>query len=271
MNYLKDTILFYHAGCPDGFGSAYAFWKKYGDSIDYFAISHEDELPDVTGKKVFFADIAMSREVTLLAAKQAKEITILDHHISAYEKLKDLPYYIYSDKRSGAGMSWEYCHPGVKTSEIVKYVEDRDIWKWEYPESKEILSVVDAAGFTFEAWDDISKELENNKNAVVIKGSAILKYCETTMNRIKKGSHTLNIKGYEVPAINTPFFRSEILMELCLDAPFSAGYHYDGEAFRFSLRSVSEGADVSKIAGLFGGGGHKNASGFSICSLEELK
>ena len=40
--------------------------------------------------------------------------------------------------------------------------------------------------------------------------------------------------------------------------------------FIFSLRSGESGVDVSSVAKKFGGGGHKNAAGFSVSSLEEL-
>jgi nanoRNase/pAp phosphatase (c-di-AMP/oligoRNAs hydrolase) len=45
---------------------------------------------------------------------------------------------------------------------------------------------------------------------------------------------------------------------------FAATY-IDGPKGRiFSLRSTKDGMDVSKIAERFGGGGHKNAAGFTI-------
>ena len=269
---MKDTILFYHGNCPDGFGSAYAFWKKYGDSIDYQAVSHGDDIPDVTGRKVFFADIAMCREITLRVADQAKEITILDHHVSRYDELKDLPYFNYSDSKSGAGMSWEFCHPDKKIPLVIEYVQDRDIWKWGLDFGKEILSVLDSTPFTFQDWDRFESLIQANFMSIVRQGGAILKYCETLMSRIKRDQHTLVIKGHTVPAINTPFFRSELLAELCIGHPFSAGYHYNGEHFIFSLRSYEEGLDVAEIASLFpDGGGHRNASGFKIKTLDELK
>jgi nanoRNase/pAp phosphatase (c-di-AMP/oligoRNAs hydrolase) len=41
--------------------------------------------------------------------------------------------------------------------------------------------------------------------------------------------------------------------------------YYDTEDNRkYSLRSVEGGVDVSEVAALFGGGGHKHAAGFKI-------
>lgn len=268
---MKDTVLFYHANCPDGFGAAYAFWCKYKDTIEYYPISHGDDLPDVTGKTVFFADIAMDRDITIRAAEQAKKIKVIDHHISKYEELKDLPYYIYSSEYSGAGMAWRFCHPNKEMPLVIQYVQDRDIWKWELDHGKEILASLDSLPFTFQDWHAFEADLHEKFDRVCDMGEGILQYCERLMSRIKRDKHTLTIKGHVVPAINTPFFRSEILAQLCIDHPFSAGYHYDGEKFIFSLRSYDEGLDVAEIAAMFpGGGGHRNASGFQVKSLDEL-
>lgn len=264
-------ILFYHAPCPDGFGAAYAFWRKYGDNIEYHPLSHGDTLPDVTGREVFFADIALDRETTLRVAEVAERITILDHHISRYEELKDLSYYHFDNNHSGAMVSWMYLFPEEKPPEIIRFVEDRDIWKWEFEESKKVLAVLDSIPYSFEEWDRFNTMLEMDPEYLLLKGSAILEYCETLMEKIVADAHTIEIRGIRVPAINTPFFRSEILNRLCLDQPFAAGYHYDGEHFVFSLRSTDEGLDVSKIAASFpGGGGHRNASGFRVKSFSEL-
>jgi hypothetical protein len=32
---LTDTVVIYHADCRDGFGAAYAAWKKFGDNASY--------------------------------------------------------------------------------------------------------------------------------------------------------------------------------------------------------------------------------------------
>ena len=91
------------------------------------------------------------------------------------------------------------------------------------------------------------------------------------MKNLLKNSHELNIAGYLVPAINSCFFQSEMGSHLSADNSFAAVYYFDGKEYRFSLRSSNDGVDVSKVAGLFGGGGHRNASGFSVSSLDELE
>ena len=46
--------------------------------------------------------------------------------------------------------------------------------------------------------------------------------------------------------------------------PFAACYWDTPHGRSFSLRSTDEGLDVSAIAGLYDGGGHRNAAGFRV-------
>ena len=57
---------------------------------------------------------------------------------------------------------------------------------------------------------------------------------------------------------------SDLLGLLAKGCPFAAGYQDVGTKRNWSLRSTDEGVDVSKIAEKLGGGGHRNAAGFSI-------
>lgn len=269
----NKPILIYHSPCPDGFGSAYAFWKKYGDDIEYYPYKHGQDLPDVSGREVYFADIAPSIEDALKIESVAKKITILDHHISRYEELKHLDYYHFNNDKSGAIISWNFLFDEEPPA-ILKFVQARDIYTWDMPKAKEVLSYLDSLPYSFEAWDNLNFMLESETYLsvrVASEGAAILRYCEVLMDMIIANAYTVRIRGHEVPVVNTPFFRTEILAKLCIDKPFAAGYHYNGERFCFSLRSDPNGLDVSKIAASFpGGGGHERASGFSVQSLEDL-
>jgi len=74
-------------------------------------------------------------------------------------------------------------------------------------------------------------------------------------------------KTFTVYMINSSMFQSEIGNALVKkeDADFGLVWYYDAEnkEYNVSLRSMDEKADVSKIAKVFGGGGHRNAAGFA--------
>jgi nanoRNase/pAp phosphatase (c-di-AMP/oligoRNAs hydrolase) len=60
-------------------------------------------------------------------------------------------------------------------------------------------------------------------------------------------------------------FSSELGNQLAIKSgTYGATYYHDStDTVRFSLRSVGD-YDVSRLAKIFGGGGHKNASGFKL-------
>jgi oligoribonuclease NrnB/cAMP/cGMP phosphodiesterase (DHH superfamily) len=278
---MRKPILIYHDGCPDGFGAALAFWKKFGDSIEYCPKSHSTKrffgLKEeyLIGREIYMADIAFIREDIEFLMKNA-DITVIDHHKSAEKDSGDLECCHFDMKHSGSVLAWKFCHPGVEVPTLFRYIEDRDLWNFKLNYSKEMLAALDSYDKTFEVWDSLMIQFDNpGEFADILKdGSAILRYTETIMKRIINLAYTTEICGYKVPIVNTPFFSSEIISKLAVNNPFSAGYHFDGENFIFSLRADgnnTESIDVSEIAANFpGGGGHKYASGFSIKDLNDL-
>ncbi len=279
---MQKPILIYHGGCPDGFGAALAFWKKFGDDIEYCPRHHSTDRffglkeKELIGRIIYMADIAFVREDLLFLMEHAEEITVVDHHISAEKDSGDLDCCYFDMDHSGAVLAWKFCHPDVEIPTLLKYVEDRDLWKFELPHAKEVLAALDAYDKTFDQWEDLVERFNSPEKFgnLLKEGDAILRYSETLMKRITNSAYTAKICDYEVPIVNTPFFRSEIVNRLSKDQPFAAGYHFNGEDFIFSLRSDGDNPDsidVSEIAANFpGGGGHKNASGFSIKDLGEL-
>jgi uncharacterized protein len=75
----------------------------------------------------------------------------------------------------------------------------------------------------------------------------------------------MQIGGYNVPIANLPsVFTSDAGHELAQGEAFGGCYWDTPRGRVFSLRSTDSGIDVSEIAKLYGGGGHRNASGFRV-------
>jgi len=266
-------IIIYHANCPDGFGAAWAFWKKYGKNADYHPAIHGEPPPDVTGREVYIVDFSYSREVTETLAESAKKIVILDHHKTAQEALGGLPYFKYDVNHSGAYLAWRYLFGEQNVPNLILMIEDRDLWKWKILDSKILLTVLDSYPYDFKIWDALAPkmELENSEHSrMLLDGIAISTYINSVIKKILKTAHTLNILGQNIPAVNSPYFQSELGASLSLGQPYSCVYTWDGHQYNFSLRSEVNGLDVAEIAKKFGGGGHAKAAGFTVQSLEAL-
>jgi oligoribonuclease NrnB/cAMP/cGMP phosphodiesterase (DHH superfamily) len=106
-------------------------------------------------------------------------------------------------------------------------------------------------------------------NQLEREGTAILRKMDKDIAEfLPLVTRTIDIQGYRVPCANVPYFWcSEVGGILAKGAPFSATYYDAADRRVFSLRSDKDdpkAVDVSEIAAQFGGGGHKNASGFSF-------
>ncbi len=283
MKKVKKPLLIYHDHCPDGFGAAYSFWKKYNQDIEYLPLNHTADPFKGLSKKIFknrqvwMLDISLEREDAIEAHSLAKSFLILDHHISAQKSLSDLDFAKFDMSHSGAVLAWEYCFPDEEVPKLLQYIEDRDLKgpnDCHLPYARELLTAIDSYPKDFEVWEKLNNLIETPEgfSKLIVEGSAILRYNKVLINSLMENTYRTKIKGYDVPVLNTPFFRSEMLASLAQNEPFAAGYHFDGKYFIFSLRSTDEGVDVSEIAKQFpGGGGHKKAAGFSVKKLDKLK
>ena len=146
-----DMVL-YHANCNDGFGAAYAAWKLLGNRAEYIPCSHGTPPPDVKGKKVVCLDFSYNKKITKKLIKRADAFLIIDHHKSAMVELHDVPNTRFDMTKSGAMLAWEFFHPGKEAPKFIQYIQDRDLWVWELPYSKEFSAAFDMVPWNFEEY-----------------------------------------------------------------------------------------------------------------------
>lgn len=267
---MSKPIVFYHYPCADGFTAAWAVWKKHPD-WEFYPAKYGELPPDVTGRDVYMVDFSYKQPVLIEMAKVAERITILDHHKTAKDDLVTLSLpnvWIYFDMdRSGARLAWEFFHPDTELPKLVRYVEDRDLWKFQYSATRPISAYIFAHPYDFQTWDDLASHIENYEDNCILQGQAIELKHHKDIDELSVNKFRANIGGYNVPVINVPYtLASDMCHKLAHNEPFAASFYYDGqrEKFIFSLRSADTGVDVSAIAKQMGGGGHPHAAGFEV-------
>jgi oligoribonuclease NrnB/cAMP/cGMP phosphodiesterase (DHH superfamily) len=277
---MKDIVVLYHFPCLDGFTSAWVARRALGDTADYIPADYSMPFPaeDFADKTVYFVDYSFKREKMLEVARVAKQIIVLDHHKTAIEDLAELYEQgvitgVFDLHRSGAGIVWDYFFPDDPRPALVNYVEDRDLWRFALPHSKEINQALFSYDYDFDTWDKLEAVCGAQPEMITFEGTAIWRKHMKDVRELAKHSRLMNIAGQIVPVVNANYtYGSEIGSLLSEDAPF-AGYYWIGAdgRFNFGLRSRHDGgADVGAIAALYGGGGHRTAAGFSVASLKEL-
>lgn len=274
---MKDKILLYHKNCPDGYGSRWCFERKWGDEMSYIPVAHGAPPPEgLEDKDIWIADFSYPRDILLALKEKNRSITVIDHHKTAEDTLRDLDFCHFDMSHCGAILSWYYCNGLNKEPPLLlKYIEDQDLWKWQMPFAKEILAVIDSYDYSFRLWEELNYRLQDDQkfSEFLAEGSALLRQREKKIKEIYAKKHTLTVFGEEIPAVNSPLYQSELAARVAEEAgtKYGLAYYFDGEGYVFSIRCGKEkDFDVSAIAVKFGGGGHKAASGFKVKDLKEL-
>lgn len=279
---MTDKIkVLYHANCLDGSGAAYVAWRFFDSiaaqmdyDIEYIPVQYGKPPPDnLTDCQIYIVDFSYPRQTLIDMADKASSITVIDHHKTSQEDLKDLNLpngkIIFDMNHSGAILTWKYFFPGKIPPMLLMHIEDRDLWKFEYVNTKTVT-----AGLMqypdFKSWEQFI--YSDRLHELAIEGSAITKFINIQIEKIIQTPPILfPLESIIVPYYNVPgFMISECLHQALIKYPeclYAVGY-FDllAENKRvYSVRSNKEtDVDVSLIAKKWGGGGHKSAAAFSI-------
>lgn len=260
---MKRTIVIYHGGCNDGFGAALAAWIGFGDNrdVEFLPARYGDKVPAVRDRDVYVLDFSYDRETVLRMREEARSLRLIDHHKTAAAELEGLGFNI-DMSRSGAVLAWEHFHPGTVAPALLQYVQDRDLWQWRLPQSREVSAALSVLPHDFALWNEHLHDVSR----LAADGAPMLRQRQALVEAMCDAStRIVPVNGWLVPVANASCCFSEVAEELCRrhsDAPFAAArFDRSDGVVQWSLRSRG-GFDVSDVAKHFGGGGHAAAAGF---------
>lgn len=277
-----EVICIYHGNCADGFGSAWVVRKFFRDvvqePIEFHAGVYQNPPPDVTGRLVYMVDFSYKADVLRQMAAKAQRINVIDHHKTAQaelESIKDVRniYSVFDMEKSGAGLTWDILFPHYPRPDLINYIEDRDLWRFKLDRSREVSAALFSYPYDFDVWDELmDKSMDGGVQQLIKEGTTIdRKHFKDIRELSKVVMRPMKIGGHLVPVVNLPYtMGSDACHELCEQdfngaRPAFAAYYYDTpEGRNFGMRSIEGGADVSEVAKLYGGGGHKHAAGFRL-------
>ncbi len=321
---MKPLLCIHHHPCADGFGSAWVvnkFCKENGISVEFHPGIYQNPPPDCNDRHVLLVDFSYKMDVLAQMHHQSKSLLVLDHHKTAQDDLSVLPlarpisevvqdwrteaYYsaqaLFDMERSGAGITWDYFYPGVPRPKLIDHIEDRDLWRWALPKSREINANVFSYPYDFIVWDYLVSE---DINVIALGGEAIERKHHKDIGELLEivtrpmkfkvptdfngFTHVKNTDGSKsplysqviVPVANLPYTLTSDAGHALCERGFDGTKHPEGAEFpkhsfaacywdtpagrQFSLRSRDDGANVGEIAKLYGGGGHPHAAGFRV-------
>lgn len=273
----KKTAIFYHSDCLDGFGGAYAAWKKFGDEAEYYPIKygHEPPLEKIVDRDVFFIDFCYPQEIMDNILKNAKSLVILDHHEGIRDVTESMPNHVYDAKRSGSTIAWSYFHPDTPIPTLLQHMEDEDLYKFEMPDTRAIGVFLNGGDFTFPFWDQVASDLDDptKQKQILTRAYTYLDYFNHLVELSVEHAHPVLFEGHNVLLANTSpmkTLKSAVGNVLAKKMPpFALVVSVHPNGLGVSIRGDGT-FDVSVIAQKYGGNGHPSSSGFHIPWQNEM-
>jgi oligoribonuclease NrnB/cAMP/cGMP phosphodiesterase (DHH superfamily) len=282
VNTPEDKLLcIYHGACDDGFGAAWAVRHALGDSVEFYPGVYQAPPPDATGRDVLLVDFSYKKPVLEQLESVARSVLILDHHKTAAEDLASVRsppntspgwsplsgmWAVFDMERSGAALAWDFFH-GDPRPPFIEYIQDRDLWRKKLPGVDDFTVALRSYPQDFNTWDGL---VERGVSDLISEGKIIGRYYRLRCEEFKKSAYRTHIAGVPCVISNAPYFvASEVAGELAAESGLDFGACYfevERGKFQYSLRSRGD-LDVSDVARKFGGGGHKNAAGFSALGV----
>lgn len=275
---IKDVVVIYHGGCPDGVASAIVAVEALGDDLNlvpgHYAHPLSEENIDLQGKTVVLCDFSYPLEEMQKIVSQAYRVIFLDHHRTPLENLAQLlaepnVFAFASVHYSGASLTWQFFNPGKDIPLFISYIEDGDLYKFILDDSRNIVKGIHAV---------LDKGIRQNSHllmdSIFQQQRPFLKMLGEKINEeanrqaksiIKQGRMTATAYGHTFPVINATPDHTNLVGELIYtteDVPFVMIYTILANRVKISLRSNANAVDVAELAQRIfpKGGGHRSAA-----------
>jgi oligoribonuclease NrnB/cAMP/cGMP phosphodiesterase (DHH superfamily) len=258
-------ICIYHGNCFDGFAAAWVvhhFFAGPAADVTFFEGVYGEPPPPVENCEIYLVDFSYKRPMLEALAKN-NTLIVLDHHKTAEADLEGLPFAHFDMERSGAGLTWDWFFPNDPRPALLNRIEDRDLWRFTLPDTRIVQAALSSYPFEFQVYDEL---MRRPIESFYPEGKALER---KQLRDVEQANKTLRremvIGGHKIPVANASYTITSDLGNLMSQGqPFAACYWDTKDGRVFSLRSASDGLDVAEIAKKYGGGGHKNASGFTM-------
>jgi len=276
----NPLVLYHGHNCPDGFAAALAAWLFFDGKAEFLGLDHGDvksvdDLPALNGRAVYILDFSFSSEILRSIEERAAKLVLLDHHKSAADRLVGFVCHsgvVHFDMhKSGAHLAWEFFLPEQALPDLVRFVEDRDIWVWQYPQSAGFLAALDMEPFEFARWREIISFDAAQLSNYIERGCAMDEKFSKLAADIAEDAQALNFNRVQGLMVNAPGVFHSVVGDMLSkkSGTFALMWNIDKSGIvKAGLRSQGNFNCIA-LAESMGGGGHAQACGFKL-SAERL-
>ena len=270
-------------------GSIVAHYENNYNKNDYFEVDYIMQLPldkIKENERVYFVDYSFKKDTVWQLEeilKKTKDVIWIDHHLSSFKLEEELPWTkdikgIRQDGISGAGLTYMYLH-NCGFDDLPYYIQlvsDYDCWLYKY-EPNTTYFKIGLGTEDNDALDDIWKALYESfvdnvclsisTGTLIEKGKIIKQYIDSENTFYREHySYETEIEGLKCLVVNKKS-NSWVFGDKINEYPLVMVWVFNGVKYSYSIFSVDNNIDCSKIAEKYGGGGHYSAAGFSSDEL----
>jgi hypothetical protein len=278
-----NPLVIYHARCSDGFGAALAAWLYYEGRVQCWPCDHGQvqdvaNLPALEGRAVYILDFSFPPEILRAIDARAAKLVLLDHHKSAAQQLSGLACrngVLHFDlDKSGARLAWDYFQSDRALPELIRCIEDRDLWRWQHPHSAAFLAALDMEPWDFERWAQIASFGPEQLAAYTARGQAMDEKFRKLAADLAEAAEPIVLLGERGLMANAPGIFHSLVGDILSQRSGTFALLWTaqpGGVIKVGLRS-QRGYDCLPLAQRMGGGGHAQACGFRLAAerLPEL-
>lgn len=275
LNDPRPLVIYHGGGCPDGYAAALAAWLFYAGKAEFLGLDHGDvkavgDLPDVVGRAVYILDFSFTKELLNFIDEHAAKLVMLDHHKSAAQALTGFVCrcgVVHFDmQKSGARLAWEFFQADAPLPDLVRFVEDRDIWVWQFDESPAFLAALDMEPYDFARWAEIAAFSPDALQLFMARGRAMDEKFAKLATDLAADARPVTFNGHSGLMVNAPSVFHSLIGDILAkkNGTFALMWNaHKSGVIKVGLRSRS-GFDCIPLASSMGGGGHAQACGFKM-------
>lgn len=268
----NPLVLYRGRRSSDSFAAALSAWLFFEGRGQYVCV--DDAAFDVT----VAADCSVyalgihDAELVRLLSQHARRLIVLaresDSTPEGHEPLQEIARgMVHLDpNKSCARVAWDYFHPDQPAPALIRYVEDRALWRWRYPETRSFMARLDTEQQSFSHWSRLLALQSSELMDYLREGSCMVEMFDSLANDIADQAQPIVVAGEVGQAAMSPesFHGAvgEILANRCGTFGLTWYLTKDGQV-RVGLRGAA-GFDAQAIGRHFGSVGNQHFCSFRI-------
>jgi oligoribonuclease NrnB/cAMP/cGMP phosphodiesterase (DHH superfamily) len=264
----------FHHGDFDGCLSAHIVGLYENDDVKFFSMNYNTPIPFnkiEKDERVYIVDFSFKQQEFEKLLNITKNVIWIDHHQTAIEKSKGMPWEnvvgIRQVGKAGCELTWECLFPKKQMPTIVKMIGRYDVW--DFSTYGDVLHAITCGLKLYDTTPESSiwDILINNEYCIdeLIKTGEVAKSFRDNLfaGYLKKCGFVCEFEGYKTICCNMGTGGSMLFDSINKNNyDLMSSFCYNGDVWFVSLYTTKDNINCGEICKKYGGGGHQQAAGF---------